>query len=142
MTPRVIYFDGACAPINPGGWMAWAWVALAADGREITHAAAALAPQPTNTNNQAEYIGLIAALTWLQGHGWQKMLVRGDSQLIIRHMTGIYQVRSPGLLPLYQQARTLADRTGVQFEWVRREINARADAYSAAALPGEAQRYG
>ena len=30
--PVVLYFDGACEPRNPGGWMSWAWVALARDG--------------------------------------------------------------------------------------------------------------
>jgi ribonuclease HI len=43
-------------------------------------------------------------------------------------MRGEYRVKSPGLLPLYEDARALMRRIGrVTFEHVRREFNADAD---------------
>ena len=37
LQPVVVYFDGACEPMNPGGHMGYAWVALARDGSEVAH---------------------------------------------------------------------------------------------------------
>jgi ribonuclease HI len=80
------------------------------------------------TNNVAEYSGLIAALRWAAANGIAKLHVRADSQLLVKQMRGEYRVKSPGLQPLHEQARTLAGRIGhVTFEHVRREFNKDAD---------------
>jgi ribonuclease HI len=85
----------------------------------------------TSTNNVAEYRGLIAALDWALRHGCRQLHVKSDSELIVRQMLGAYRVKNEGLLPLYQQARELADRIGhVTFEHVRREHNKEADRLS------------
>ena len=138
--PVVLYFDGAVEPVNPGGWMSYAWVALAADGSEVAHDAACVPPAPANTNNVAEYRALIAGLSWLKEHHHSGIHVRGDSQLVIRQLTGAYACRAASLRPLYAQALALVRELNVQLTWVRREINHRADAYSVAALPPHVQR--
>lgn len=80
------------------------------------------------TNNVAEYRGLLAALAWAVQHRHRDLLVRSDSQLLVRQMLGQYRVKHPGLQPLYQEARALAARVGrVRFEHVRRERNPDAD---------------
>jgi len=80
------------------------------------------------TNNVAEYRGLLAALAWAVQHGHRDLLVRSDSQLLVRQMLGQYRVKHPGLQPLYQEARALAARVGrVRFEHVGRERNPDAD---------------
>jgi ribonuclease HI len=80
------------------------------------------------TNNVAEYRGLLAALTWAHGRGLPTLHVRSDSELLVKQLTGEYRVKSPGLLPLYQDARALIARIGrVTFEHVRRERNTEAD---------------
>ena len=85
----------------------------------------------TNTNNVAEYRGLIAALEWALEHGHTRLHVRSDSQLIVQQMLGNYRVKHEGLIPLYQQARRLAAKIGhVTFEHVRREQNKEADRLS------------
>jgi ribonuclease HI len=84
-----------------------------------------------STNNVAEYRGLIAALDWALRHGCRQLHVKSDSELIVRQMVGAYRVKNEGLLPLYHQARELADRIGhVTFEHVRREHNKEADRLS------------
>jgi ribonuclease HI len=84
-----------------------------------------------STNNVAEYRGLIAALDWALRHGCRQLHVKSDSELIVRQMVGAYRVKNEGLLPLYHQARELADRIGhVTFEHVRRELNKEADRLS------------
>ncbi len=80
------------------------------------------------TNNVAEYSGLIAALRWAAANGVSKLLIRADSELLVKQMRGEYRVKSPGLQPLYEQARALARQIGdVRFEHVRREFNKDAD---------------
>jgi ribonuclease HI len=80
------------------------------------------------TNNVAEYSGLIAALRWASAHGISKLHVRADSELLVKQMLGEYRVKSPGLQPLYEQARAIARQIGhVTFEHVRRELNKDAD---------------
>lgn len=59
------------------------------------------------TNNVAEYRGLITALEEAKKLGARKVIVRGDSELIIKQMKGEYKVRHPQLKPLYDQARQL-----------------------------------
>jgi ribonuclease HI len=80
------------------------------------------------TNNVAEYSGLIAALRWAAAHGISKLHIRADSELLVKQMLGQYRVKSPGLQPLYEQARALTRQIGdVTFEHVRREFNRDAD---------------
>lgn len=60
------------------------------------------------TNNFAEYNGLLAALDFAVKHGHQRLQVVSDSELMVKQMTGVYKVRSPELKELYDRARTLA----------------------------------
>lgn len=80
------------------------------------------------TNNVAEYRGLLAALTWAITHGIERLRVRSDSLLLVKQMRGEYRVKHPGLQPLWTEARNLLRQLReVQFEHVRRELNAEAD---------------
>jgi probable phosphoglycerate mutase len=84
-----------------------------------------------NTNNVAEYRGLIAALEWARAHGHTRLHVRSDSLLIVQQMLGNYRVKHAGLIPLYEKARHLAAEIGhVTYEHVRREQNHDADRLS------------
>jgi probable phosphoglycerate mutase len=60
------------------------------------------------TNNYAEYSGLIAALEYALEHGYGSLRVISDSELMVRQMKGIYKVRNANLLPLYEKARALS----------------------------------
>lgn len=83
------------------------------------------------TNNVAEYNGLLAALEWATEHGERDVLVRADSELLVKQMRGEYKVRNAGLQPLYTRARLLTMHLGrVRFEHVRRELNKEADRLS------------
>jgi len=81
-----------------------------------------------STNNVAEYNGLLAALRYAQEHGHRVVRIRSDSELLVKQMRGEYRVKNAGLQPLYQQARTMADRLDrIVYEHVRREQNKDAD---------------
>jgi probable phosphoglycerate mutase len=80
------------------------------------------------TNNVAEYRGLIAGLRAARELGATRVAVRMDSKLVVEQMNGKWQVKNPGLRPLAREAAQL--RLGfaeVTFEWVPRERNKHAD---------------
>ncbi len=80
------------------------------------------------TNNYAEYQGLIAALRWARDNDVEAFMVRSDSQLLVRQMQGRYKVKSATLRPLWQQASELAESLReLRLEHVRRENNVEAD---------------
>jgi probable phosphoglycerate mutase len=62
------------------------------------------------TNNYAEYKGLLAVLAWAQEHGARRLRVVSDSELMVKQMKGQYKVASPGLRPLWEEAKGLARR--------------------------------
>ncbi|HEX8811141.1 MAG TPA: ribonuclease HI family protein [Terracidiphilus sp.] len=60
------------------------------------------------TNNYAEYSGLLAVLKWALNHGHPRLKVVSDSELMVKQMKGQYKVASPALRPLWEEARGLA----------------------------------
>jgi ribonuclease HI len=73
------------------------------------------------TNNTAEYQALITGLQKAQELGAKKLLIRGDSELIIKQMRGEYRVRHPELTTLYEEAYQLLH----QFKEAKLEHNFR-----------------
>lgn len=123
------YFDGLCDP-NPGGVATYGFL-IKRDGKKVDegHGLAGTPKTPQATNNVAEYTGLIRALEWLVAHKIKdEVVVRGDSDLVIRQVKGEYKVKSALLAPLHGQVRELLEGLpNVRFEWVQRERNADAD---------------
>jgi probable phosphoglycerate mutase len=60
------------------------------------------------TNNYAEYSGLLAVLTWAIENNARRLRVVSDSELMVKQMKGQYKVASPVLRPLWEQARRLS----------------------------------
>lgn len=80
------------------------------------------------TNNVAEYRALIAGLSEAAALGVKRLLVRSDSELMIKQLRGEYRVKTAHLRPLYEWAVKLSRRfEEVRWEHVRREYNSVAD---------------
>jgi ribonuclease HI len=80
------------------------------------------------TNNVAEYKALLLGLERALALGVRRIEVRADSELLVKQIKGEYQVRSPGLRPLYQSAiKLLARFESSRLVHVRREQNGEAD---------------
>ncbi len=62
------------------------------------------------TNNFAEYSGLIAVLNWAVENRTKCLRVVSDSELMVKQMKGQYKVSSPVLRPLFEEARRLSKR--------------------------------
>src|SRR5215831_7874112 len=88
-----------------------------------------------DTNNVAEYYGLLAALDYATTHGINALRIRSDSELLVRQMQGRYKVKSEDLRPLYERATKLSRQLKYfTLEHVRRELNRDADALANVAL--------
>ena len=60
------------------------------------------------TNNYAEYSGLLAVLEWAIANSAKSLRVISDSELMVKQMKGLYKVKSPGLRPLWEEAKRRA----------------------------------
>jgi len=119
-------FDG-CSKGNPGP--AGAGAVLYANNTEIW--AKAIYVGERETNNIAEYTGLILGLNEAVRQNIRTLTVKGDSELIIRQMTGKYKVKSENMLEMYERAKELEKHFDkIDYFHVYRHLNSRADALS------------
>jgi ribonuclease HI len=102
------YTDGG-ARGNPGP-AGYGVVIQDESGKKITELSQYLGHQ---TNNFAEYQGLIAALEYTLEHGYKALKVISDSELLVRQIKGIYKVKSPTLRDLHARAKQLI----AQLDW-------------------------
>src|SRR5258705_1633860 len=59
------------------------------------------------TNNVAEYAGLLEALAVATSEGATEVEIISDSLLLVQQMLGVYRVKHPNLVPLYQKAKSM-----------------------------------
>lgn len=87
------------------------------------------------TNNQSEYSALIIGLKEALNQGINTLCVYGDSLLVINQINGLFCVKSPLLVELYNEAIELKKQFKyIEFNHVYRENNKRADELSNLAL--------
>lgn len=80
------------------------------------------------TNNFAEYSGLLAALDYAVRQGYKSFKIFSDSELLVRQMQGRYKVNNLALQELFARAQSMVrklDRFSI--EHVLRERNKEAD---------------
>lgn len=91
------------------------------------------------TNNFAEYSGLLAALQYAVREKHSSLKVLSDSELLVKQMKGQYRVKNPGLLELYDRARVLVRKLErFSIDHVLREYNREADRLVNKVLDGRA----
>ena len=93
------------------------------------------------TNNFAEYSGLLAALEYALQHGHKALKVISDSELMVRQIQGQYKVKNPALKEMHQKAQAMIG----QLEWfwighVLRSHNREADRLANQAMDQGARR--
>ena len=113
-----IKFDGGTRPTNPGP-SAIGYIVSTDDSTErgSHHIGEA-------TNNQAEYHALIQALQTARQMGCTDVVVRGDSQLIVKQVQGDWKVNDSELHTLWKRATELAEEfESFDIQHVPREDN-------------------
>lgn len=128
----LLYTDGASRG-NPGQAGIGA-VLYRQDGDRITEVDTVSEAIGYATNNVAEYKAMIAGLHMTSHRDPELLVVRADSELLIRQLSGKYRVKNPNLQPLYMEVKRLLQAHPFRLEHVRRDQNSRADELANQAL--------
>ncbi|KAL3781542.1 hypothetical protein HJC23_000027 [Cyclotella cryptica] len=121
----ILRFDGGSRG-NPG--IAGSGMALydSEDGSEIWSGCQYLGNQ--RTNNEAEYMGLITGLQCALSLGVKKIVVQGDSMLVLQQIELKWKVKSPTLKHYFEEAISLKKQFAYfQTSHIERAKNSRAD---------------
>jgi len=131
--PRLIVEADGGSRGNPGVAAGGAVVVDDATGHVIAQIGVYLGHA---TNNVAEYSGMLAGLTFALRHSSDETLivVRMDSKLVVEQMSGRWKIKHPDMADLAREARNIIGYRIVEFEWVPRIDNARADAVANRAM--------
>ena len=126
----IIYFDGLCYPRNPGGVAAYGY--LVYRNSELIHKGfGGVGEGKGMTNNVAEYEGMLAAAQWIVDEEIEEeIVIKGDSQLVIKQMKGEYRVNSATSKKYVPEIKKLLQAKRVNFVWIPREENEEADKLS------------
>jgi ribonuclease HI len=127
-----IYTDGA-ARGNPGP-AAIGVVLKDAAGNTVATISRTLG---VKTNNQAEYTAVIAGVEKAISLGAKQVVLKSDSELVVRQLMGVYKVKNADLKEMYQKVVALTGRLE-KFSALNipREQNKAADALCNKALDG------
>ena len=81
------------------------------------------------TNNQSEYLALVRALKYAREQKWPHLVIRSDSEAMVKQMNGDYRVRDAKLRQMWWHASKLSEGfESIRFEHVMRGKNRVADA--------------
>ncbi len=134
-----VYTDGGCRGGNPGGVAAYGF--LIEGNGSIKKDYGILKEGERATNNYAEYMAPIKALEWLKDYDKKiaKIVVKSDSQLLIKQMNGEWSVNSQSLRELWGRLNDLTEHfekqdIEVEFEHISRDDNKKADGLANLAL--------
>lgn len=141
------YFDGACEPVNPGGWASFGAVVFEGENRvhDITRLfVPEKGKEKETSNNVAEYSGFLSLLEYFIERGWQErdISVMGDSRLVIYQMFGDpkkknkkWQMKKGFYIPVAKKSLALLKEFAhLKGSWIPREENDIADELSKAEL--------
>lgn len=125
-----IYTDGASRG-NPGPASIGVHI-VDSDGNICTQFGEELGHK---TNNFAEYSAVIKGLRIALDHQVHQIVLKSDSQLLIRQLLGKYRVKEPTLIPLFHKCKQLLEQfESFQLEHIPRELNKEADRLANQAL--------
>lgn len=140
MTTETVYkcfFDGACEPKNPGGNMGIGALIYSNETVIKTHSEY-ISASPANSNNVAEYLGILwvleTLLQLLPDQAGAKVEIKGDSKLVVMQLTGLWKIKK-GLYASYAtEARgklaELKKVAEVAITWIPGHTNIEADKLS------------
>ena len=120
------------------GWSGW--VVCQEDRTVIHHHSLHLGSLPEMSANVAEYMAVRSALHWLSKEFVTRPIhVHSDSQLVMRQLSGVYQVHNELLQKMHAHVSKLASLfPRVTYTWIPREQNTYADHMSKALQNGGA----
>ena len=131
MTKSLVIFTDGASRGNPGPAAIGA-IVKDETGNNIASISQAIGH---TTNNQAEYLAIIAALERAINLGASQVEVRSNSELVTRQLNGQYRVKKASLRPLYLKVKQLQGQLqGLTITCIPRQQNREADRLANLAL--------
>ncbi len=125
-----IYTDGASR--NNPGQAAIGVVIADGEGKVLAKISKAIG---VATNNQAEYMAVIAGLEKAARMGATEITINTDSELVVKQLNGLYRVKNSELKFLYEQALQIMGKfSKCSVKHVLRNHNSEADKLANLAL--------
>lgn len=122
----VLFTDGACKG-NPGPMSAG--IIIKSDDGQVLYKQSELLGH--GTNNEAEYKALLLGLRKAKEKGIKNLKVYSDSELLVKHVNGLYNVQNPKLVEIMSAIKQeLNHFPNVNVSHVKRQFNQEADALS------------
>lgn len=131
-----IHFDGSCKP-NAKGRMGYGWIITWKDHNRHIHGRSDTGPHPANSNNVAEYFGLIRALEiYIKKGGNGPLEIYGDSKIVINQVRKRFLNDKKGWDCLNTNLQILLEYTlsllnnidgHIDIKWIPRSRNEQAD---------------
>lgn len=130
-----LFFDGAsqnnpCGPCGYGFHIGY-------DGKNDNLVKGSVYAGMNRSSNEMEYEGLIEGLIWATRLDLQRLDICGDSELIIKQVTGEYSVRNHRLRAMCEKVQQLLRRHSdlqISFQHISRGENQTADGLANAAI--------
>jgi ribonuclease HI len=127
---KIIQFDGIAIP-NPG--VRGIGVIFIDNGAVVDEISKKI--EGLGTNNEAEYMAVIEGLQHAFNLGWKDFCIQGDSQLVINQLKGLWAVKADNLKRLNILAKEIIKKfDNIKLEWIKREMNSKADEMASKAL--------
>jgi ribonuclease HI len=129
----ILYFDGACEPVNPGGHATYGWQLFRPDGELYAEDNGHICSGPGATNNVAEFGALEAGLRFMvKERLFVPLLCKGDSQLVVHLMNGRWKAKKPHLQQATVRCGLLLNEINSfwDLEWIPRLQNDSCDQLS------------
>lgn len=124
-----LYFDGCCKPTSRNGIATYGYYVVDENDQDVVKGKGVASQR--GTNNEAEYAALFMGLTSALKSGAKNIDVYGDSMLVIMQMTGEWRIKKAHLARLVELCQSVVAKFDtVNFEWIPREQNTRADMLS------------
>ena len=130
----IIHFDGSFVP--KWNLMGFGYVIQLHDGVKFENFGSV--NYFMKTNNVSEYMALIKSLETCISMRIgldSELMVKGDSELVVKQLNGEYKCRKKHLIPLYNTAKRLCTKfKNVSFQHIPRTSNTEADKLSKKAI--------
>ncbi|KAJ8533491.1 hypothetical protein ON010_g13762 [Phytophthora cinnamomi] len=124
----LLRFDGAAKRSKTKGTRAGAGAVLTDPTNSVTWTCSIHLSDPTETNNSAEYYGLLAGLKGATTHGVNCLEIEGDSTLVVRQVLGQFATNNIRLRGLRDEVRQLLQSfESYTLKHIDRRLNQHAD---------------
>jgi len=134
MKPKmyIINTDASIEPKNPGGIIAWAFIARLRKGDEVYRNCNLSKKRGKTTNNQGEYMAVLAAILWLIRIPEERqypVIIQSDSRLVVDQCSGQSNCNVEELLKFRDLIRDGMKEysCSIKFKWIPRAKNYEAD---------------